>query len=100
SRVLEKVPIHRNLIGRNDDEIVRLAFRNHGTVHVFTEAHVAGNRSAALAHAVYFALLHIQSGGKGDVGKNVGRLQHALSSQACNHNVSHLAAAHSTSHIP
>ena len=63
-----------DLIGRDDHQKIRLALRHHGAEDALAEAHVAGDRSAALAHPVHFALLHVQAGGEGDIGHDVGGL--------------------------
>ena len=56
-----------------------------GTIGLSTrgaEAHVAGDRAAALAHAVDLALLHVQPAREGGVGQDVGGLEHALAAEA------------------
>ena len=54
--------VHFDLVGRDDDEKIRFAFRDHGAEDALAEAHVARNRAAALAHAVKLALLHVDAG--------------------------------------
>ena len=64
--------IHRHLVGRRGHQKIGLALRHHGAEDLRAEAHVAGDRAAALAHAVQFAFLHVQAGVEGDVGHDVG----------------------------
>jgi hypothetical protein len=60
------------------DEDVGLAVGDDGREDAVAEAHLARHRAAALAHAVDFALLHIEPGFRGRAGENVGREQDAL----------------------
>ena len=68
------------VFGQHDEE-VGLAGRHHGAEHPRAETHVAGDRSAALAHAVDFGLLHVQAGEEGGLGQDIRRLEHALPAQ-------------------
>ena len=55
-------------------EYVLMGRRDHGAHGLFAQAHVAGDRAAALAHAVDLALLDLQTRREGGVGDDVGGL--------------------------
>src|ERR1017187_4073589 len=57
-------------------------WRHHGREDLLAEADVARYRAATLAHAVNFALLHVEAGTKRRVGQDIGCLEHALTAQA------------------
>ena len=80
--------IHRDLVRRDDHQKIRLALRHHGAEDALAKAHIAGDRAAALAHPMQLALLHVQAGAEGNVGQDVGGLQHALPAQSGDHHVS------------
>lgn len=69
------------VVGEHQKE-VGFAWRDHGAKNLRAEANVAGNRSAALAHAVYLGFLDVQSGKKCGIGKDVRCLDHALATEA------------------
>src|SRR5207302_1713051 len=57
--------------------------------HVPAIAHVAGHRSAALAHAMHLRLLHVEPRAESRLRHNVRRLEHALPTQARDHDAGH-----------
>ena len=63
------------------DEIVALSFRNHRAGDFFAVAHFAGNRAAALAHAVHFALFDVESGAEEHLRENIRNRQNSLSAE-------------------
>ena len=71
-----------HLVFGQDDEEVGLAGGHHGAQDPRAETHVAGDRAAALAHAVDFGLLHVQAGEEGGLGQDVRRFEHPLAAQA------------------
>ena len=80
-----------DLVGRQHDQEIGLAGRDHGAEDLRAEAHVAGDRAAALAHAVDLGLLHVEAGAEGGVGQDVGGLEHALPAQAGDDDVGDVA---------
>ena len=84
--------IHRHLVGRDDNQEIRFSLRHHGAEDALAKPHIAGDGAAALAHPMQLALLHVQSGAEGNVGQNVGGLQHALTAQSRDHHVRRPAA--------
>ena len=61
-------------------------------MHVRAKAHVTGDRTAALAHAVDFTLFHIQPGAKRCIGENVRGLDDALTAEAGDDDIDNLCA--------
>ena len=77
----ELVAVDFNLSRLHHDQEVAFAFRNHRAGDFFAVAHFAGNGAAALAHAVHFALFHIESGAEHHFRDDVGDGQHALAAE-------------------
>ena len=78
----ERITVDFDLIGRDHQQAIGLAVRDHRAIDPRAEAHVAGHRTAALAHAVDLTFLDVQPGAKSRIGEDVRSLDDALTAEA------------------
>ncbi len=83
-----------DLVRRDDQQAIGFAARDHRAVYVRAETDIAGDGAAALTHPVNLAFLDVQSGAEGGIGKDVGRFDHALATQAGYDDVRNIHIAH------